>query len=127
MRPEGICSLGRPDFGEPMPFWYYFPVPKLPPETSHQSNIIEIRKYLAPEGSAVDVGTPIAVIENYWAVMTLKANGKGILKKTFFEPGTSVKVGDPIAVIGSDGENIPYEKPYALVDITEHKRKKTHS
>jgi hypothetical protein len=76
-----------------MPFWYYLPVPKPPPEISHQSNIIEIRKYLAPEGSAVDVGTPIAVIENHWAVMTLKANRKGILRKTFFEPGTSVKVG----------------------------------
>jgi pyruvate/2-oxoglutarate dehydrogenase complex dihydrolipoamide acyltransferase (E2) component len=110
-----------------MPFWYYLPVPKPPPEISHQSNIIEIRKYLAPEGSAVDVGTPIAVIENHWAVMTLKANRKGILRKTFFEPGTSVKVGDPIAIIGSDGENIPYEKPYASVDITEHKRKKPQS
>jgi hypothetical protein len=65
-----------------MPFWYYFPVPKLPPEISHQSNIVEIRKHLAPEGSTVDVGTPIAIVENYWAVMTLKANGKGILKKT---------------------------------------------
>jgi hypothetical protein len=48
--------------------------------------------------SAVDVGTPLVVIENYWAVMTLKANGKGILRKTFFERGTSVKIGDPIAI-----------------------------
>jgi hypothetical protein len=39
----------------------------------------------------VVVGTPIVVIENHWAVMTLKANGKGILKKTSFERGTSVK------------------------------------
>jgi pyruvate/2-oxoglutarate dehydrogenase complex dihydrolipoamide acyltransferase (E2) component len=107
-----------------MSFWYYFPVPKLPPEISHQSNLVEIRKYLVPEGSAVDVGTPIVVIENYWAVMTLKANGKGIVGKTFFERGTSVKVGDPIAIIGSDGENIPHGKELVSVEITGRKREK---
>jgi hypothetical protein len=51
------------------------------------------------------------------AVRTLKANGKVILKKTFFAPGTSVKVGNPIAVIGADGENIPYGNEYASVEI----------
>jgi pyruvate/2-oxoglutarate dehydrogenase complex dihydrolipoamide acyltransferase (E2) component len=107
-----------------MPFWYFFPVPKLPPEVSHQSNVVEIRKYLASEGSTVDVGTPIASVENYWAVVTLKSNGKGILRKTIFDPGTSVKIGDPIAVIGSDGENIPYRKEHASIEITERKREK---
>src|SRR4029077_17586886 len=107
-----------------MPFWYFFPVPKLPPEISHQSDVVEIRKYLASEGSAVDVGTPIAAVENFWAVVTLKSNGKGILRKTIFEPGTSVKIGDPIAVIGSDGENIPCEKEYASIEVTDRKRHK---
>jgi pyruvate/2-oxoglutarate dehydrogenase complex dihydrolipoamide acyltransferase (E2) component len=46
--------------------------------------LVEIRKYLAAEGSRVEVGSTIALIENYWAVMTLKANGKGIPTKTFF-------------------------------------------
>ncbi|HXO96034.1 MAG TPA: biotin/lipoyl-containing protein [Chthoniobacterales bacterium] len=110
-----------------MPFWYFFPVPKLPPEVSHQSNVFEIRKYLASEGSAVDVGTPIASVENYWAVVTLKSNGKGILMKTIFDRGTSVKIGDPIAVIGSDGENIPYGKEHASIEITELKREKLSS
>jgi hypothetical protein len=32
-----------------MPFWYYFSVPKLPPEVAHQSNLVEIRNYLAAE------------------------------------------------------------------------------
>ncbi len=56
--------------------------------------------------------------------MTLKANGKGVLRKTFFEPGTSVKIGDPIAIIGADGENIPYGKELALVEVIEHKRRR---
>jgi pyruvate/2-oxoglutarate dehydrogenase complex dihydrolipoamide acyltransferase (E2) component len=72
-----------------MPFWYFFSVPQLPPEVAHQSDLVEIRKYLPTEGSRLDVGSPVALIENYWAVMTLKANGKGVLKKTFFEKGSS--------------------------------------
>ena len=110
-----------------MPFWYYFTVPKLPHEVGHQSNLVEIRKYLAAEGSPVEDGSPVASVENYWAVMTLKANGKGVLRKTFFEPGTSVKIGDPIAIIGADGENIPYGKELALVEVIERKRQKDHS
>jgi pyruvate/2-oxoglutarate dehydrogenase complex dihydrolipoamide acyltransferase (E2) component len=107
-----------------MPFWYYFNVPKLPPEVAHQSNLVEIRNYVATEGSPVDAGSPIAVVENYWAVMTLKANGKGILKKTFFDRGTSVKIGDPIAIIGADGECIPYDRELVVLEVTEHKRSK---
>ena len=108
----------------PMPFWYYFVVPELPPEVAHQSNMVDVRKYLAAEGSPVNVGSPVAIVENYWAVMMLKANGKGILKKTFFDRGTSVKVGDPIAIIGADGECIPYGQAYAVLEVIEHKRPK---
>ena len=106
-----------------MPFWYYLSVPDLPADVAHQSNLVEIRKYLATEGTRLEFGSPVALIENYWAFMTLKANGKGVLRKTFFEPGTSVKIGDPIAVVRADGEDVPYGKE-PLVEITERKREK---
>lgn len=86
--------------------------------------MVEIRNYLAVEGSAVDVGSPVAVVENYWAVTKLKANGKGIVKKTFFDPGTSVKIGDPIAIIGADGECIPYGQECAVLEVIDYKRPK---
>lgn len=107
-----------------MPFWYYLTVPKLPPDVAHQSNLVEIGEYLATEGTALDVGSPVALIENYWAFMKVTANGKGILRKTFFEPGTAVKIGDPIAVVGTDGEDLPYGKDSAVVEIVERKREK---
>src|SRR5207237_1349318 len=44
--------------GLPMPFWYYFSVPNLPPEVAHQSNLVEIRNYLAAEGSPVEGSAP---------------------------------------------------------------------
>ena len=109
-----------------MAFWYFVSIPDLPPEVSHQSNLVEIRRYLAAEGSRVEVGSTIALIENYWAVMTLKANGKGILTKTFFKPGTSVKIGDPIAIISANGEALPYGTDHAILEVGERKRNKPH-
>jgi pyruvate/2-oxoglutarate dehydrogenase complex dihydrolipoamide acyltransferase (E2) component len=107
-----------------MPFWYFFPVPPIPPEVAHQSNQVELIKYLAKEGSKVDKGMPIAMVENWWAVFQLRANGPGILKKTFFDPGTSIAVGDPIAIIGADGEAIPYGQSYAVLEVVKMKREK---
>jgi pyruvate/2-oxoglutarate dehydrogenase complex dihydrolipoamide acyltransferase (E2) component len=64
-----------------MPFWYFFTAPELPPEVVHQSNTVDVQKYLVAEGKSVTSGAPIALVENYWAVMQLNAAGNGILKK----------------------------------------------
>jgi len=42
-----------------MPFWYFFPVPQIPADVAHESNQLELVEYLAKEGSAVDMGTPL--------------------------------------------------------------------
>lgn len=107
-----------------MPFWYFFEVPKLESEVSEQGGVVQLKRYLVREGDAVTAGTPVALVENHWAVLKLKANGDGIVRRTIFEPGTHVKVGDPIAVIGADGENIPYEKDYVLAEVAEIKNVK---
>lgn len=49
---------------------------------------------------------------------------QGILTKAFFDRGTSVQIGDPIAIIGADGECIPYGRELAVLEVTEHKRSK---
>jgi pyruvate dehydrogenase E2 component (dihydrolipoamide acetyltransferase) len=107
-----------------MPFWYFLTVPTLPVQISHQSNTVEIAKYLVKESSAIDVGTPIAIVENYWALMTVRAKGKGIFRKKIFDPGTTVKIGDPIAVVGADGENVVHGNETLSVEVTEIKRQK---
>lgn len=107
-----------------MPFWYFLTIPELPREISHQSNLVEIKRYLVNENDPVAPGTAIASVENWWATMTLKANGKGLVQKIFFDPGTNVRIGDPIAIIGADGEDVPHEKPCSIVEIAEVKRRK---
>jgi pyruvate/2-oxoglutarate dehydrogenase complex dihydrolipoamide acyltransferase (E2) component len=109
-----------------MPFWYFFEIPKFAPEVSERSGIVQLKSYLVGEGDSVTAGTPIALVENHWAVLKLKANGTGVLRKAIFEPGTYVKVGDPIAVIGADGDNIPYGKDYVVVEVIEMKKTKRY-
>lgn len=107
-----------------MPFWYFFRVPKLPHEVAHQSGTVDIQKYLISEGQRVGIGTPIALVENYWAVMQINANGNGILKRTFFDAGSSVQYDDPIAIIICDGEDVPPRDSQATLKVIRMKRTK---
>jgi pyruvate/2-oxoglutarate dehydrogenase complex dihydrolipoamide acyltransferase (E2) component len=107
-----------------MPFWYFIKILPLPPDVAHQSNLVDVRKYLLKEGDKVQHGTPIVAIENYWALMELRANGTGIVKKILFDSGTTVKIGDPVAIIGADGEAIPHSKNDSFLEIVKNKRNK---
>jgi pyruvate dehydrogenase E2 component (dihydrolipoamide acetyltransferase) len=106
-----------------MPFWYFFTIPKLPSDVSHPPDQVKMRQYLCAEGDSVELGTPIAIIENHCAVMRLKANGNGILQKLLFSPNAYVNIGDPVAIIGADGESIPYGQPNSILEIIERKHR----
>jgi pyruvate/2-oxoglutarate dehydrogenase complex dihydrolipoamide acyltransferase (E2) component len=107
-----------------MPFWYFLRIPPLPVEVEHQSNTVEIRKYLVSENDSIKSGTVIAAVENYWTEMNVKANGRGFVQRTFFRPGQAVRVGDPIAIVGADGEEVPCGRPEWTIEILKLKRKK---
>ena len=107
-----------------MPFWYFVPIPELPWEVSHPDNTVEMVKYLAREGSTVKPGTPIALVKNWWAEIQIEATSKGFLKKTFFDPHTFVGIGDPIAIIAADGEDMPHGRANSLARIVKIIREK---
>jgi pyruvate dehydrogenase E2 component (dihydrolipoamide acetyltransferase) len=58
----------------------------------------------AEPGSTVAVGEAIADIETEKAVVELEAESAGVLARLLVDPGTSVEVGAPIAVITGPGE-----------------------
>jgi len=66
----------------------------------------------------------LPALKTNWAVMTLKANGKGVLRKTFFERGHICEDRRSNSDHWCDGENIPYGKELALVEVIERKRRK---
>jgi pyruvate dehydrogenase E2 component (dihydrolipoamide acetyltransferase) len=104
-----------------MPIYYFLPIPTLPREVTHQSGLVTLVRYLVAEGEAIRPGMDVAVVENWWATMRIEATTVGMVSKLFFEPGTSIKVGDPIAIVIVDGEDLP-AGPRAAVRVVEMKR-----
>ena len=62
-------------------------------------------RWLKTEGSEVKNGEPIAEIETDKAVVEFESYASGFLNKILVAEGTTVPVGQPIAVIGEAGES----------------------
>ena len=67
----------------------------------HEGTVV---RWLKDEGSAVEVGEPIAEIETDKAIVELESHTSGILKTILVQEGVSVSVGQPIAVLGEEDE-----------------------
>ena len=104
--------------------YYFVKVPKLPKEVTHQMGTVEVVEYPVKEGEGVEAGKVIAVVENWWARMALKAIGSGYVSKTFFSRGAHVLIGDPFAIIICDPEKAPNGKVSCELEIIKHIRKK---
>ena len=66
----------------------------------------QVVKWHKSEGDPVSMGEILAEIETDKAVMELVARGEGVLRKIFKGEGETSPVGDVIAVIAEEGEDI---------------------
>ena len=66
----------------------------------------QVVKWLKSEGDAVAQGDILAEIETDKATMELVARGEGVLRKVFVGEGVAAPVGDVIAVIAAEDEDI---------------------
>ena len=71
----------------------------------------QVVKWLKAEGDAVAQGDILAEIETDKATMELVARGEGVLRRVLVAEGVAAPVGDVIAIIAAEGEDIA-----ALVD-----------
>ncbi|HSN06049.1 MAG TPA: dihydrolipoamide acetyltransferase family protein [Candidatus Angelobacter sp.] len=60
--------------------------------------------WVVPVGAAFAAGDPIVTIETDKAVVDVEAEADGVVLHAIAEPGASVEVGQPIAVLGAPGE-----------------------
>jgi pyruvate/2-oxoglutarate dehydrogenase complex dihydrolipoamide acyltransferase (E2) component len=104
--------------------YYFVKIPKLPKEIAHQMGTVEILEYTVKEDEAVKSGQVIAIVENWWARIALKATNSGYVSKTFFSPGAHFLIDDPFAIIVCDPENGPAGKETCTLEIIENIRKK---
>jgi pyruvate/2-oxoglutarate dehydrogenase complex dihydrolipoamide acyltransferase (E2) component len=105
--------------------YYFVNVPKLPKQVSHQLGTVELVEYRVGEGEKIETGQTIAIVQNWWAKMVLKAVGPGYVSKTFFTRGTRIKEGDPLAIIVCDPDDGPKGKDTSEIEIIESIRAKS--
>ncbi len=66
----------------------------------------QVVKWLKGEGDAVTQGDILAEIETDKATMELVARGEGVLRKVFVGEGATAPVGDVIAIVAAEDEDI---------------------
>jgi len=64
-------------------------------------------RWLLTEGSDVKVGDPVAEIETDKAVVEFESTASGVLRKVLVPEGSTVSVGESIAIVGSADEELP--------------------
>ena len=72
-------------------------------------------RWLKAVGSEVKLDEPIAEIETDKAVVEFLSDAAGVLSKILVSEGTTVPVGEPIAIIGEAGESSNGSQPDAVV------------
>lgn len=75
-----------------------------------------VLRWLKGEGDAVTNGEPIAEIETDKAVVEFESYADGVLHRIIVPAGTTVPVGEPIAVVGAQDEFIVTDAEPADVD-----------
>ena len=70
-------------------------------------------RWLKSEGAEVALGEAVAEIETDKAVVEFESVASGVLRKILVSEGTSVAVGQPIAIVGEVGEELPEVVPEA--------------
>lgn len=76
----------------------------LVPEVAAGATEVVIAEWLVQPGAAFAAGDAVAVIETEKAVVEMEAEKDGTLLKPLVDPGTTIEVGLPMALIGSPAD-----------------------
>ncbi|HBR19431.1 MAG: hypothetical protein A2Y13_04415 [Planctomycetes bacterium GWC2_45_44] len=76
------------------------------PKISDTVTEITINNWLVKEGDTVVNGEPIAQFETDKANYDYESPAEGTVLKIFAVQGQTLKVGEPLAIVGRDGEDI---------------------
>lgn len=85
------------------------------PEVLANAGEAVIHTWLVTVGQQISIGDPIAEIETDKAVVEYAAEVDGILAQLIAEPGATIAVGEPIALVTAPGES-------AEIDVAPHVR-----
>jgi pyruvate dehydrogenase E2 component (dihydrolipoamide acetyltransferase) len=88
------------------------------PEVLANAGEAVIQTWLVTEGQEISIGDPIAEVETEKAVVEYVAEVSGIIGRLIAEPGSTIAVGEPIALVLAPGETdadieVAVPEPYA--------------
>lgn len=89
------------------------------PEVLANTGEAIIQTWLVSVGQQISIGDPIAEIETEKAVVEYAAEVEGILARLIARPGTTIAVGEPIAVVAAPGEDAADLDPASTTDVAE--------
>jgi pyruvate dehydrogenase E2 component (dihydrolipoamide acetyltransferase) len=72
-------------------------------------------RWMVQEGETVEKGAVLAEIETDKATVEVESSAAGVVHRHLVSEGDSVPVGEPIAIVGEPGEEVPDEAPEAAV------------
>ena len=84
-----------------------------------EPQVVRLLNWLIEEGKEFHAGTPTALLESGGMRFAVLANGDGFLRDRLFPVGTELSPGIAMATANADGENVPYGKPYSIVQPIE--------
>jgi hypothetical protein len=94
-----------------MPFFYDLKFPEL------EAGFV-LTQQLVREGTFIQANTEIALLRFTDRNVILRNAGRGVLSAWHVQEGAPVQAGQAFARMNADGEDIPYGRPYLLVEIT---------
>ena len=98
-----------------MGFIYDLPLP----DDARLSGVCRIIKWRVGEWAKIDRSTPLVTVESGQAHYRVLANGPGYIHTLVAVEGAEVRPKECIAKIASEGEDIPYGRPYSLLEDVE--------
>jgi len=92
-----------------VPFVYKVPIPT----ELAASRTMFLREWLLNPGDYVDFGYGLALVHTDHGIFELCANGKGLLHRCNAAEGAEILDRENVCTIASEGEDIPYDRPYS--------------
>ncbi len=82
----------------------FLKLPALPARYQHQSEQVELIRYLAAEGTTVEPGSPVVLIENWWATFEVVCEVRAKLAKNLLDslPGVLLDEGSELVFLRPD-------------------------
>jgi hypothetical protein len=97
-----------------MPLQYYLRMPALDAGRPVPHADIRFERWLVPRRTILEALAPVAEVSFAGQLFEILVKGRAMLAKPLLRPGGLICLGEPLAVMYGDGEDVPESEPSSL-------------